>query len=90
MLFTLEKNEITIKEMENKMKEKGYEIEEIGMQVVGHIDLSTDLDFYNYIIFNNKRKRIRIDFDVLVYDFKDLFNWVVKITEVETLKEGAR
>ena len=85
MLLGLKKKCILLKWFVGKMKKKGYEVDTIGINEFKGEDVkaSSDLDFYNFIIFKNKRKQVRVDFDVVFYDFNDIENWIIDIVKIK-------
>ena len=55
------------------------------------LDLSSDIEFYNYVSYQNNKYLVRVDFDITKYDF-DWWNWGIQINDVEVkkLKKGLK
>jgi hypothetical protein len=85
-LLKLKIGEVTqLKDIHQRFVTNGYELFEVGMELINFedLDLSSDLDFYNFVAYQKGRRLIRVDFDVIKSDLFDWQNWVVSLIDVD-------
>ena len=82
-----------LKEIHERFINNGFKLSQVGMELVAEndLDLSSDLEFYNYVSYQNNKYLVRVDFDITKYDF-DWWNWGIQINDVEVkkLKKGLK
>lgn len=74
-----------LKDIDKEFVSEGYKLIKVGMEDIGEIDISSDIDFCNYLIYQNKKQKIRIDFDIVNYNY-NWQDWGVVIIDVEIIK----
>ena len=82
-----------LKEIHERFINNGFELSQVGMELVAEndLELSSDIEFYNYVSYQNNKYLVRVDFDITKYDF-DWWNWGIQINDVEVkkLKKGLK
>jgi hypothetical protein len=75
--------EVLIKDLHTRFIDNNFMLSEVGMEVLEEdVEVSTDLDFYNYLTYKSKTHKITVDFDILVYSFENWLDWYVKINHI--------
>jgi hypothetical protein len=82
-----------LKEIHERFINNGFKLSQVGMELVAEndLDLSSDIEFYNYVSYQNNKYLVRVDFDITKYDF-DWWNWGIQINDVNVkkLKKGLK
>lgn len=82
-----------LKEIHERFINNGFKLSQVGMELVAEndLDLSSDIEFYNFVSYQNNKYLVRVDFDITKYDF-DWWNWGIQINDVEVkkLKKGLK
>lgn len=88
-MLKLKIGEVTqLKDIHQRFITNGYELFEVGMELINFedLDFSSDLDFYNFVAYRKDRTLIRVDFDVIKSDLYDWQNWVVSLIDIDFKK----